>query len=232
MGAPKLVLAPGTIYPCYVSGRSKFAKGLPKQAWRSRVGTWRLLKANALYWRKYLWHCWDFTAHPAVIRCPQQWFDVPIVIRRSGICCPAAAPVSRPWYHADLLQNHGLHCRGVTRGERGQNSNIITCTFFSVMHLLPKDLRFEHGGTKVASWPGRHLTSLRLGFTGSMPKTGFGCASFLNSAPVISFHCILIFIAAFPFKATINHSRRTCKKTYLHSSATSTELRQRKRPRL
>jgi len=27
-----------------------------------------------------------------------------------------------PWYHADLLRNHGLHCKGVTRGERGHNS--------------------------------------------------------------------------------------------------------------
>jgi len=27
--------------------------------------------------------------------------------------------------------------------------------------LLPKDLRFEHGGAKLASCPGRHITSLR-----------------------------------------------------------------------
>jgi len=27
--------------------------------------------------------------------------------------------------------------------------------------LLPKDLRFEHRGAKLASYPGRHLTSLR-----------------------------------------------------------------------
>ena len=27
-------------------------------------------------------------------------------------------------------------------------------------HLLPKDLRFEHGGAKLVSCPGRHLTSL------------------------------------------------------------------------
>ena len=29
------------------------------------------------------------------------------------------------------------------------------------MNLLPKDVRFEHGGAKLASCPGRHLTSLR-----------------------------------------------------------------------
>ena len=29
------------------------------------------------------------------------------------------------------------------------------------MHLLPQDLSFDHGGTKLASCPRRHLTSLR-----------------------------------------------------------------------
>jgi len=31
----------------------------------------------------------------------------------------------------------------------------------STAHLLPKDARFEHGGAKLVSCPGRHLTSLR-----------------------------------------------------------------------
>jgi len=34
-------------------------------------------------------------------------------------------------------------------------------TFFNKVHLLPKDLRFEHGGAKLASCPGPHLNSLR-----------------------------------------------------------------------
>jgi len=34
-------------------------------------------------------------------------------------------------------------------------------TFFNVVHLLPKDLRFEHGGAKLASCLERHTTSLR-----------------------------------------------------------------------
>jgi len=38
------------------------------------------------------------------------------------------------------------------------NPNSITSAFFNTVHLLPKDLRFEHAGTKVASCPGRHLT--------------------------------------------------------------------------
>ena len=39
--------------------------------------------------------------------------------------------------------------------------NNVTSTFFNTVHLLPNYLRFEHGGVKLASCPGRHLTSLR-----------------------------------------------------------------------
>jgi len=38
-----------------------------KQVWRPSVRTWRLSEANPLHWRKYLWHCWDFSALLAVI---------------------------------------------------------------------------------------------------------------------------------------------------------------------
>ena len=63
--------------------------------------------------------------------------------------------------------------RDVTRGEGGTISrarnhcwgpkghNNVICTFFKTVHLLPKDLRFEHGGAKLVSCPRRHLTSLR-----------------------------------------------------------------------
>jgi len=33
-----------------------------KQVWRPRIRTWCLSEVNLLYWRKYLWHCWDFPA--------------------------------------------------------------------------------------------------------------------------------------------------------------------------
>ena len=39
--------------------------------------------------------------------------------------------------------------------------NDITSIFFNTVHLLPKDLRFEHGGAKLVSCPMHHLTSLR-----------------------------------------------------------------------
>jgi len=41
-----------------------------KQVWRPHVRTWGLSEANVLYWSKYLRHCWDFSAPPAVIWCP------------------------------------------------------------------------------------------------------------------------------------------------------------------
>jgi len=54
----------------------------------------------------------------------------------------------------------GSELRRITAGHRKVPQN-VTSTFFSTVHLLPKDLRFEHGGAKLASFPGRHLTSLR-----------------------------------------------------------------------
>jgi len=42
-----------------------------------------------------------------------------------------------------------------------KSPNKVTSTFFNTVHLLPKDLRFEHGGAKLDVCPVRHLTSLR-----------------------------------------------------------------------
>jgi len=41
-----------------------------KQLWRLHVRTWGFSEANSLYWRKCLWHCWDFSAPSVVIRRP------------------------------------------------------------------------------------------------------------------------------------------------------------------
>jgi len=43
----------------------------------------------------------------------------------------------------------------------GWRRNVSTSTFFNTVLKLLKDLRFEHGGAKLASYPGRHLTLLR-----------------------------------------------------------------------
>jgi len=60
----------------------------------------------------------------------------------------------------------------VTRGEGAQfpgpesllgakKSQVIN-TFFQNSTFASKDLRFEHGGVKLVSYPTRHLTSFRL----------------------------------------------------------------------
>ena len=40
-----------------------------KQVWRLPVRN-KSFGENVLHWRKYLWYCWEFLAHPAVIRRP------------------------------------------------------------------------------------------------------------------------------------------------------------------
>jgi len=49
--------------------------------------------------------------------------------------------------------------RRMTTGSPKSHNN-VTSTFFNTLHLLPKYLRFERGGGKLASCPRRHLTSL------------------------------------------------------------------------
>jgi len=39
-------------------------------------------------------------------------------------------------------------------------ANMFISTFFNTEHLLPKDIRFEQEGAKLASCPGCHLASL------------------------------------------------------------------------
>jgi len=43
----------------------------------------------------------------------------------------------------------------------------------STQYLLPKDLRFEHWGAKLASCPGHYLTSLRPCLHGHMGKNAY-----------------------------------------------------------
>jgi len=43
----------------------------------------------------------------------------------------------------------------------GGRRKVPTSIFFNTVNLLQKELRFEHGGAKLASCPERHLASLR-----------------------------------------------------------------------
>ena len=83
-------------------------------------------------------------------------------------------PVIRLLAHCDVIHVYGANMasffdatRGVTKGGKGvtipralNSPNNVTSTFFNAANFLPKDLTFEHGGPKLASSPGRHLTSL------------------------------------------------------------------------
>jgi len=108
------------------------------------------------------------------------------------------------WYFLCCIDVFRNRYRGVTTGVQGgynspgaeslwwrqmtarapKSPNNITNTFFNTVHLVPKDLGFEHEGrVKLASCPGRHLTSLRL-WTDVKPYCNF---SFQNKVFVSSF---------------------------------------------
>jgi len=106
----------------------------------------------------------------------------------------------RPRYFAEVVNSPNSKrktfgmTRAVTRGQgvtiprqpnyyrgaktlRGalQGPNNVASTFVNTVHLLPKDLRFEHGGAKLVSCPGRHLTCvtpLHLAISNSSGTTG------------------------------------------------------------
>ena len=89
------------------------------------------------------------------------------------------ATAAVPFFQNLTKPADNLHgCRGVTRwciiprapnhyGERRMTAgapkspNNVTSTFFNTVLLIPKDLKFEHGGAKLASCPGRCQTSSR-----------------------------------------------------------------------
>jgi len=88
------------------------------------------------------------------------------------------------WNRMLRTGNHGR------KGTRGNNSpcaeplgapkshNNVASTFFNTVHLLPKN-RFEHGGAKLFSCPGRDLASVRP----SLPSPrGFGWLNPSNEA--------------------------------------------------
>ena len=86
-------------------------------------------------------------------------------------------------------------CR-ITKGPP-KSPNNVTSTFLNT-HLLPKDLRFEHGGSKFDSCPGRHLTSLRpcvvpvKKWANSVPLHRDGQMTLASVAPhcTTSYNCI------------------------------------------
>jgi len=124
--ASRLFLAPRSVT------RLDGARG-KRYDFRPHVRIWRLYEANVLYWRKYLWHCWDISAPPAVIPSPPYWIGVPIVIRRQGNCVPLA-PIVTPLLGPgdkvnfgaclpDIAQGHPSLFLFVGRGSTGGGKN-------------------------------------------------------------------------------------------------------------
>jgi len=60
-----------------------------------------------------------------------------------------------------IIMGESNHCGGAEWLWAPKSPNNVSNTFFNAVHLLPKDLRFEHWDATLASCPGRHLTSLR-----------------------------------------------------------------------
>ena len=105
-------------------------------------------------------------------------------VRHSGQMTDGMQSGWRTLRDSELSSLTSVPARGVTRGERGHNSPGVESLcrrritaggaewlrrksqkchkyFFNTVNLIPKEVRFEFGSAKLASWPGRHLTLLR-----------------------------------------------------------------------
>jgi len=71
----------------------------------------------------------------------------------SDFCC--IAPETQRGGQGGTIPLAPNHCGGP------KSQNNVTSTFFKTVHLLPKELRFEHRGAKPVFYPRRHLTSVR-----------------------------------------------------------------------
>ena len=69
-------------------------------------------------------------------------------------------------------------------------TRLVTSTFINTVHLPPKRLKFEYGGAKLASCPGRHLTSLRSCTQWSNPFKRVVRISMKSNMRLKSFLCV------------------------------------------
>jgi len=86
---------------------------------------------------RFLWKKWKFFAYHL------EDLRVPLVVR--------VPQVGNPWY-ADQGRNEGKQRRNnfpkINMGAP-KSPNNVTSTFFNTVHLLPKDLSFEHGALNL-----------------------------------------------------------------------------------
>jgi len=87
-----------------------------------------------------------------------------VCITNSDVCVPSTmmlycgAPGTRGVTTGGIIPGALNHYGG---DESLQGASKSPNNVHNTAHLLPKDLRFDHGGPKLASCPGCHLTSLR-----------------------------------------------------------------------
>jgi len=136
----------------------------------------------------------------------------------------------RPWYHADLLRNHGLHCWDVTRGKGAQLSGrrkshqyhkcILQCSTFT-----SERPQVRTWGRQSCFFPRAPSTSLRLCCTGSISETVFWLCKLPESCVSYKFSIAFLFsLLLFLSKLPSSIINELVTKIYLHSSATSPEL--------
>ena len=139
--------------------------GAKMQVWCSHVRTWVFSEANVLYWRKYLWHCWDFSVPPAVIRRPR------------AIALPLLPPLLRLWTEENYVKfGH------VVRKHRLVNT--VTASFNSIVGQRTKmSHRKRKRSDRVQSALVLHETNVSLSILcrhsfkigGGSAKNGFIC---------------------------------------------------------
>jgi len=49
-----------------------------KQVWRPHFRTWGLPEANVLYWRMYVWHCWNILETRSILA-SREWFGLRVI---------------------------------------------------------------------------------------------------------------------------------------------------------
>jgi len=97
-----------------------------------RCSNLRSFWSNVLYWRRYLWHCWDFFSSPAVISRPPPWCAPRSDSAPGELCLPCPPPL-RPcirYIKSDKLRqtncNEFLH--NFVMRKAGQNPfNCLLC---------------------------------------------------------------------------------------------------------
>ena len=64
----------------------RFIQGRTEVRWRPQVRTWSPSDASVLYWRKYFWHCWSFSAPWALYPLVTP-LDLSLPLRFSQVAC-------------------------------------------------------------------------------------------------------------------------------------------------